>query len=555
VIRAAGSIIYELVILRTFAEIGNDIGLGGNPTAWVTGCSVTPYADLDPDEDGFQLAAGDSDNCTGSGGTFTTPGGTRNGGSIEWTRGDGTIGSLNWDGPINTGSGSIYPGTDAVRSCAPDLGFRDFAGAVNGRAGVACPVVTADTNLRTPYVTSWTLSLQQSLAPNVVLDLAYVGNHGAKFISHVDLNQPDPANNYWGFPSDGPGSPSFAALCAIDADGGDNCNGGNGDFTDLLFSERPYNSQFPYLATITSLGNRHVSNYNGLQMSLTARNFHGLSVVSGYTWSKSLDIASGNGSDVGTDSYSMSLDYGRAGSDVRHRLTFAPTYNFPSVMGYGGLLDGWKVNANLKYQTGRGYDVGSGDFGGNGRDGQRWDFTGDPGDFKTDYTAQAVAIFHPGDGTVGDENPQAGIPGENAVYAADDLATFPGGLCATHTRSMATLAAFGCWTQGNSSITPPSPGNFGTMTRGLLSGPGFFGLDMSFSKRQQITERLNAEFRFEFFNILNHPAFAQPETGEGCEAGDCLLGQVLETPDTAATNPVLGTGGPRRVQMGVKLIF
>jgi hypothetical protein len=93
------------------------------------------------------------------------------------------------------------------------------------------------------------------------------------------------------------------------------------------------------------------------------------------------------------------------------------------------------------------------------------------------------------------------------------------------------------------------------MTRGLLSGPSFWNLDMSVSKRQAITERLSAEFRAEFFNIFNHPVFAQPEDGLGCEAGDCVLGQTFETPDVASTNPVLGTGGQRRVQFGVKLIF
>jgi hypothetical protein len=93
------------------------------------------------------------------------------------------------------------------------------------------------------------------------------------------------------------------------------------------------------------------------------------------------------------------------------------------------------------------------------------------------------------------------------------------------------------------------------MTRGLLSGPSFWNLDMSLSKRQAITERLSAEFRAEFFNIFNHPVFAQPENGLGCEVGDCVLGQTFETPDVASTNPVLGTGGQRRIQFGVKLIF
>jgi hypothetical protein len=95
------------------------------------------------------------------------------------------------------------------------------------------------------------------------------------------------------------------------------------------------------------------------------------------------------------------------------------------------------------------------------------------------------------------------------------------------------------------------------MSRGLLSGTPFFGLDMSVTKTQKFTERLSAEFRAELFNAFNHPAFSGPENGLDC-GSTCAtdgLGRSTSTPDTAATNPVLGTGGPRRMQFGVKLIF
>jgi hypothetical protein len=553
VVRAGGSIIYELVTFRTFTEIGNDIGVGANPIAFVTGCTVAPYEDQGGPFD-FNLAPGDSDNCTGTaGGThtsgiFVTPGGTRNVGSIEWSRGDGTIGALNWEAGAT--GGTIYPGSDAVKSCAPNLAFSDNpANPLLGRRGIACPVVTIEgVNLRTPYVASWNLSIQQAITNNVVLEAAYVANHGTKFMSHVDLNQA-PAGSAW--------NDALYQNC-LDTLDGDACDGSDG--SDLAFGLRPFNSKFPYLATVTALGNAHWSNYNGLQISLTARNFHGFSAVSGYTWSKSLDVASGNGSDVGTDSYLVSLDYGRAGSDVRHRLTFAPTYSFPSVMGYGGLLDGWKINGNLKYQTGRGFSVGSGDFGGNGRGESRWDLSGDAGDFKFNKDRVTVPIFHPADGDLGGDNPQFGLTGQGATYGAGDLASATA-LCTAAAGSdpgkVATLATFGCWTQGTGVLTPPAPNTFGNMGRGRLSGPAFFGLDMSVSKRQQITERLTAEFRAEFFNILNHPAFAQPENGTECESS-CLtdgLLRVTATPDTDATNPVLGSGGPRRMQVGIKLIF
>ena len=552
VVRAGGSLIYELVHIRTYTEIGNDIGLVNNPTAWVNGCTVNI---LDSSGDPIPNPAvpgigAPATNCEGLGGQLTYPGGTNNNGSVEWRRDEGTIGAVNWDGPINNGFGTIYPGA-GVLNCSPHVTVRDNPQtSALERPGSGCPVVTADSHLRTPYVTSWNLSIQHAITNNIVADIAYVGNHGTKFMSHGDVNQADPAGNYWFQPVNGISGTTFADDCVANQDS-DSCDGSS--ISDLIFNSRPYNSKFPYLNTITTLRSTDFSNYNGLQISVTARNYRGFSLQSGYTWSKSLDVASGNGADIGVDNYSPWLNYGRANSDVRHRFTASPTWRLPGVMGYGGLLEGWKVNGNLKYQTGRPYSTSfEGDFRGNGYgENGRSDFFGQASDFEFDRHRINVPVFHPANGATGDSNPQTG-----GTYAASDLATATP-LCTSNARSLATLAAFGCWTQGGSAITPPALGSFGNMSRGLLSGTPFFGLDMSVTKTQRITERVSAEFRAEFFNILNTPAFAQVENGLDCGT-DCAtsgLGRSTATPDTDATNPVLGSGGPRRVQVGVKLTF
>jgi hypothetical protein len=94
------------------------------------------------------------------------------------------------------------------------------------------------------------------------------------------------------------------------------------------------------------------------------------------------------------------------------------------------------------------------------------------------------------------------------------------------------------------------------MMRGLFSGPSYWALDFSVTKRQTITERLSAEFRAETFNSLNHPAIGQPGTGvSSCTTDSCSFGIPSNTPAVAATNSFLGNGGPRRMQFGVKLIF
>jgi hypothetical protein len=49
--------------------------------------------------------------------------------------------------------------------------------------------------------------------------------------------------------------------------------------------------------------------------------------------------------------------------------------------------------------------------------------------------------------------------------------------------------------------------------RDSIIGPGFLNLDFSLMKDTKLTEKLNMQFRAEFFNILNHPSFMNPNPG------------------------------------------
>ena len=104
------------------------------------------------------------------------------------------------------------------------------------------------------------------------------------------------------------------------------------------------------------------------------------------------------------------------------------------------------------------------------------------------------------------------------------------------------------------------------MPRNPFRDQGFRNWDMSVSKVFKIKERLSAQFRAELFNVLNRPNFVNPYGGPGgagtpndinpSKAGTGTgLGYVLNTPDAASSNPVLGSGGSRDLQLGLKLIF
>ncbi len=59
-----------------------------------------------------------------------------------------------------------------------------------------CPIMSVDRNLTTPYVWNWSLSLQHAFTPNLTLEMAYVGNHGANLTGIRDINQP-PVGSGW----------------------------------------------------------------------------------------------------------------------------------------------------------------------------------------------------------------------------------------------------------------------------------------------------------------------------------------------------------------------
>jgi hypothetical protein len=305
---------------------------------------------------------------------------------------------------------------------------------------------------------------------------------------------------------------------------------------------RPFFSKFPYLGQIYQMGNIYRSNYNGLQATLTSRNYHGLSMVAGYTYSHALDQVGANwdfGAGLGLPSNSMQpgREYASSDFDMRHRFTLSMTYQLPSKDGFAQLLKGWELNSIVSLYGAQPFgvmDAGS-DVSLTGEANDRWNFYGNPKDFKS--TPVGIPYYAPGD----PDMPAACLTNAAKIGATD------------------SLNAFGCFANGSSVMIPPAFGTFGTMGRNIFRDTGFKNVDLSIAKKFKFGERLGAQFRVEFFNIFNHPNFANPFGGQNGFAHNDpstqSFGCGCATPDVAAANPVIGSGGSRAMQLGLKLNF
>jgi hypothetical protein len=386
--------------------------------------------------------------------------------------------------------------------------------------------------------------------------MAYVGNHGANSTGIRDINQP-PVGSGW--------PAANIAECTANLTPSGQYDTGNtlnlpGDPCQTAPEVGPYNTKFPYLLNIFQMGNIYRSNYNGLQVTLNTRNFHGLSMVAGYTWSHALDDVSANwdfgyGSGLPQNAYNPGAEYANSDFDVRQRFTLSLTYAIPGKKGYAQALEGWEINSIVTLQSPQFWgpmDEGT-DAAGIGplpvsppaNTPIRWSFYGNTNDFKP--TPTGLPYFG------GNNSPSD--PSSNPACNAKAL-TLDGGSPGASTES---LAFFGCYASGSSIMIPPPLGQFGNMGRNTFPDLGFKDVDFSIAKNWHFTERFHAQFRAEFFNIFNHPNLANPYGGQnGFGFNDPSVqpfGCACATPDVAAANPVIGSGGSRAVQLGLKLLF
>ena len=407
-----------------------------------------------------------------------------------------------------------------------------------------CNGYGADPNIKFPQMLTWNLNVQHAFTNDLSLDVGYIGSHAYDITGLYNLNQPAP-----GPPGSGPEKAlqPYTANCPVSL-------GGTGT------GPNP-NQCFPWFSNIAYIGDTGGSNYAALQVYLNERASHGLTFSIGYTFSHALGIQGGPGTGTGSvlNNNCPQCEYGNLNTDVAHHFSLTATYNIPGRKGFAQMLQGWALNSSVNYLSGLPINSLDTNLDTSGTEAvltnntskvDRWSLFGS----KTPFSdilggAGTIPCFGTSTSTFGKSGVCTIVAGNSSLPTpcinATNLEPNPAG-------ALAQLQAVGCYMVNGSVIVPPAQGTFGNMTRNELRGKPIGIWNASVTKDWKIKERLTTQFRAEFFNLINSTFYAAPGTSLG---NPKAFGLATSTPDVSKSNPVVGSGGPREIQLGLKLIF
>lgn len=358
-----------------------------------------------------------------------------------------------------------------------------------------------DPHIRTPYIQNFNLNFQRQITNKAVAQIGYVGAKGTKLFRFRDINQP-----------------GQAAITASDLANGVQSFG----------VPRPFGNFF-YINQEESSAN---SIYHSLQASLRLSDFHGLTSQVNYVYSHSIDNASDSEDFIPNaaqpnNSLAPNLERGNSNFDIRNRFSWNFGYEFPNRKGsHAKLTDGWGLDGVVNLQDGQPFSFNynfEGDFSGAGEGFDRPDLIGP-------------------------------IRYGKAPFNFIDLTSF---------QVPCTIAA-GVTSPADTDCVPGTR-HFGNLGRNSLRGPSFKEFNASIRKSTPLTEHVTLQLRAEFFNLFNHPNFANPELPNfiadpavnGISSAGRGIGSytLTATGDVGIGNPFLGGGGPRGFQLAAKIGF
>jgi hypothetical protein len=394
-----------------------------------------------------------------------------------------------------------------------------------------CDIFGVDPHIRTPYMENYNINIQQQLTSKSVLQIGYVGSQGHRLFRFYDLNQP-----------------TNAAVTAADCPFGVATCATTGSIQDFSVP-RPFGDAGVGAFYIYQEKSAGKSNYNSLQVSYKVNGWHGITSAVNYVYSKSLD----NSSDLEDfvpnagqpqDSNNPQLEYGPSNFNVPNRFTWVFAYEFPKQGGsMQSLKNGWGIESTVTLQSGQPFEFNY--------------------NCEDDYSGGAECFDRPD--VVGPISYHKSTPSDYI-----DLTSFAMPCNITTAADAAP--------SGLASDCIPGTRHYGDLGRNSLVGPTYKQWDFALYKDTSINERVKAQFRAEFFNILNHPNFSNPVLPNfiadpatnlgscGCGFQAATVGNnfrevgnggygITATGDVGIGNPFLGGGGPRGIELALKFSF
>jgi hypothetical protein len=339
-----------------------------------------------------------------------------------------------------------------------------------------------------PYNENYFFSIERQLNTNTLLSFSYVGSQAHHLLLVHSINPGDaalclalsqPSAVAPGSPTCGPFGENTQYITAA----GKVVNGTRG----------PFGAAFGNDSFESSSGN---SNYNSFQASVR-HSGKKLTVLAGYTFSKSIDQASSLSDPV--DPLNFSRTRALSAFDLKHNLVVSYDYLLPFERFLGrakGLTKGWTVSGITRLSSG--FPVTLRSNGDNSLVGSTPNGVNNFSLDLPDYNGARLKL---------NGNPRNGLP-----YFDTSL------------------------------FQPAALGTPGTASRRFFYGPGMFNCDIALMKSFDLSESKTLQFRLETFNTFNHAQFFGPAAVNG-NINSANFGQVVRA------------APPRLMQLALKFSF
>jgi len=443
------------------------------------------------------------------------------------------------DIPNYLANGGIKPGTGGLRSFGPGTPDGNTCVANGVAPGVPCQIFNTGNHIvvdqLSPKSMQWTLGVQHVFHKDYTVEVRYVGTRGIHLNTQERINR-SPLTTSTVFLPTYLQNPGQAALDALPFNKTGITNGayGNGDSLVPAFENAGF-----FGANLVQFTPNGDSNYHGLASQVTRRMANGLTFVSSYTYSHTIDNSTADFfTSVLTprrtqDFQNLAADRSNSALDRRHRFTLAAIYDVPYFKSGSWLkknvLGNWEAGPIYTYQSPEWMTVQSGtDVNGNG------DSAGD----RAFFNSKGVAGTSSNVTTLFSTNTCASLP------AAQQAGCF-----SAHTVGYLAINPTAQYIRG---------GAFAQLNAGRNTIPArhINNLDFTALKRFSLTESRKVEFSAQALNVLNHPQFVPGSLNDVQSIGYTGSRSFLQPGNAQFNNPEkVFASNARALQLAAKFIF